>query len=112
MHPINPKCKQLGVCLIQACGGMVSTVRRFPGRSSYPLCHPCLPSTQIQVMSAANQPLARASCGTEGFRNAKKGTGIAAQTAGIAAAAVSVFSAPSAACSTCCVAHPWGEFLN
>uniref|UniRef100_A0A9L0R426 Mitochondrial ribosomal protein S11 n=1 Tax=Equus caballus TaxID=9796 RepID=A0A9L0R426_HORSE len=45
-------------------------------------------NTQIQVMSAANQPLARASCGTEGFRNAKKGTGIAAQTAGIAAAAV------------------------
>ncbi|KAG8516313.1 28S ribosomal protein S11, mitochondrial [Galemys pyrenaicus] len=44
-------------------------------------------STQIQVVSAENQPLARASCGTEGFRNAKKGTGIAAQTAGIAAAA-------------------------
>ncbi|MEJ1270635.1 mitochondrial ribosomal protein S11 [Cricetulus griseus] len=44
-------------------------------------------STQIQVVSAANVPLARASCGTEGFRNAKKGTGIAAQTAGIAAAA-------------------------
>ncbi|XP_058398391.1 small ribosomal subunit protein uS11m isoform X2 [Diceros bicornis minor] len=44
-------------------------------------------NTQIQVVSAANQPLARASCGTEGFRNAKKGTGIAAQTAGIAAAA-------------------------
>ncbi|XP_012499236.1 PREDICTED: 28S ribosomal protein S11, mitochondrial [Propithecus coquereli] len=43
-------------------------------------------NTQIQVVSAANQPLARASCGTEGFRNAKKGTGIAAQTAGIAAA--------------------------
>ncbi|XP_016007136.1 28S ribosomal protein S11, mitochondrial [Rousettus aegyptiacus] len=44
-------------------------------------------NTQIQVVSAMNQPLARASCGTEGFRNAKKGTGIAAQTAGIAAAA-------------------------
>ncbi|XP_069321842.1 small ribosomal subunit protein uS11m isoform X2 [Eulemur rufifrons] len=44
-------------------------------------------STHIQVVSAANQPLARTSCGTEGFRNAKKGTGIAAQTAGIAAAA-------------------------
>ncbi|XP_025292852.1 28S ribosomal protein S11, mitochondrial [Canis lupus dingo] len=43
-------------------------------------------NTQIQVVSAANQPLARTSCGTEGFRNAKKGTGIAAQTAGIAAA--------------------------
>ncbi|XP_006771811.1 PREDICTED: 28S ribosomal protein S11, mitochondrial [Myotis davidii] len=44
-------------------------------------------NTQIQVVSAANQPLARTSCGTEGFKNAKKGTGIAAQTAGIAAAA-------------------------
>lgn len=44
-------------------------------------------NTQIQVVSATHQPLARASCGTEGFRNAKKGTGIAAQTAGIAAAA-------------------------
>ncbi|EAX02001.1 mitochondrial ribosomal protein S11 [Homo sapiens] len=44
-------------------------------------------STQIQVVSASNEPLAFASCGTEGFRNAKKGTGIAAQTAGIAAAA-------------------------
>ncbi|XP_061250344.1 small ribosomal subunit protein uS11m isoform X2 [Bos javanicus] len=44
-------------------------------------------NTQIHVVSAAHQPLARASCGTEGFRNAKKGTGIAAQTAGIAAAA-------------------------
>lgn len=53
---------------------------------------PSFPSTQIQVVSAAHQPLARASCGTEGFQNAKKGTGIAAQTAGIAAAAVSVCS--------------------
>ncbi|XP_057576060.1 28S ribosomal protein S11, mitochondrial isoform X2 [Hippopotamus amphibius kiboko] len=44
-------------------------------------------NTQIQVVSAAHQPLAHASCGTEGFRNAKKGTGIAAQTAAIAAAA-------------------------
>lgn len=44
-------------------------------------------NTQIQVVSVTNVPLARASCGTEGFRNAKKGTGIAAQTAGIAAAA-------------------------
>ncbi|XP_048225437.1 28S ribosomal protein S11, mitochondrial [Perognathus longimembris pacificus] len=44
-------------------------------------------NTQIQVVSAAHVPLARTSCGTEGFRNAKKGTGIAAQTAGIAAAA-------------------------
>ncbi|XP_011841679.1 PREDICTED: 28S ribosomal protein S11, mitochondrial isoform X1 [Mandrillus leucophaeus] len=44
-------------------------------------------NTQIQVVSASNEPLARASCGTEGFRNSKKGTGIAAQTTGIAAAA-------------------------
>ncbi|XP_052016357.1 28S ribosomal protein S11, mitochondrial [Apodemus sylvaticus] len=44
-------------------------------------------NTQIQVVSATNTSLARTSCGTEGFRNAKKGTGIAAQTAGIAAAA-------------------------
>ncbi|XP_006867184.1 PREDICTED: 28S ribosomal protein S11, mitochondrial [Chrysochloris asiatica] len=44
-------------------------------------------NTQIQVVSATHQPLARASCGTEGFRNAKKGTGVAAQTTGIAAAA-------------------------
>ncbi|XP_060035372.1 small ribosomal subunit protein uS11m [Erinaceus europaeus] len=43
-------------------------------------------NTQIHVVSPGNQPLAYASCGTEGFRNAKKGTGIAAQTAGIAAA--------------------------
>ncbi|XP_003413943.2 small ribosomal subunit protein uS11m [Loxodonta africana] len=43
-------------------------------------------NTQIQVISATNQPLAHASCGTEGFRNSKKGTGIAGQTTGIAAA--------------------------
>ncbi|XP_003921694.2 small ribosomal subunit protein uS11m isoform X1 [Saimiri boliviensis] len=47
-------------------------------------------NTQIQVVSASNQPLAHASCGTEGFRNARKGTGIAAQTAGIAAAAKAI----------------------
>ncbi|XP_072473954.1 small ribosomal subunit protein uS11m isoform X2 [Notamacropus eugenii] len=44
-------------------------------------------STHIQVVSSRNEPLARTSCGTEGFKNAKKATGIAAQTAGIAAAA-------------------------
>lgn len=44
-------------------------------------------NTHIQVVSAANTSLVRTSCGTEGFRNAKKGTGIAAQTAGLAAAA-------------------------
>ncbi|XP_004623340.1 28S ribosomal protein S11, mitochondrial [Octodon degus] len=44
-------------------------------------------NTHIQVVSSTSVSLARTSCGTEGFRNAKKGTGIAAQTAGIAAAA-------------------------
>ena len=61
-----------------------------PEQTSYSVHLPSVPSTQIHVVSAAHQPLARASCGTEGFRNAKKGTGIAAQTAGIAAAAVGV----------------------
>uniref|UniRef100_A0A8C4Y554 Mitochondrial ribosomal protein S11 n=1 Tax=Gopherus evgoodei TaxID=1825980 RepID=A0A8C4Y554_9SAUR len=45
-------------------------------------------NTHIQVISPENLPFARTSCGTEGFRNAKKATAIAAQTAGIAAAAV------------------------
>ncbi|KAM9069588.1 28S ribosomal protein S11, mitochondrial [Sarcophilus harrisii] len=44
-------------------------------------------NTHIQVVSSRNEPLAQTSCGTEGFRNAKKATGIAAQTAGIVAAA-------------------------
>uniref|UniRef100_A0A8C9LBY8 Small ribosomal subunit protein uS11m n=1 Tax=Pavo cristatus TaxID=9049 RepID=A0A8C9LBY8_PAVCR len=44
-------------------------------------------NTHIQVVSFDNRPFARTSCGTEGFQNAKKGTAIAAQTAGIAAAA-------------------------
>ncbi|XP_056662242.1 28S ribosomal protein S11, mitochondrial-like [Monodelphis domestica] len=43
-------------------------------------------NTHIQVVSSRNEPFARTSCGTEGFKNAKKATGIAAQTAGIAAA--------------------------
>lgn len=47
-------------------------------------------STHIQVVSFDNRPFARTSCGTEGFQNAKKGTAIAAQTAGIAAATVSL----------------------
>ncbi|XP_069078825.1 small ribosomal subunit protein uS11m isoform X2 [Pleurodeles waltl] len=42
--------------------------------------------THIQVTSPGNEPLARTSCGTEGFKNAKKSTAIAAQTAGISAA--------------------------
>ncbi|PKK27699.1 mitochondrial ribosomal protein S11 [Columba livia] len=44
-------------------------------------------NTHIQVVSFDNRPLARTSCGTEGFQNAKKGTAIAAQTAAMAAAA-------------------------
>lgn len=84
-----------------------------PERSLYLLCFPCFPSTQIQVVSAMNQPLARASCGTEGFRNAKKGTGIAAQTAGIAAAAVSVFFlAPCVVCSPLCMADHCDEKIS
>ena len=63
-----------------------------PEEPLYSVHLPSFPSTQIQVVSAAHQPLARTSCGTEGFQNAKKGTGIAAQTAGIAAAVVSVCS--------------------
>lgn len=47
-------------------------------------------STHIQVVGFDNRPFARTSCGTEGFQNAKKGTAIAAQTAGIAAATVSL----------------------
>nr|XP_035106851.1 28S ribosomal protein S11, mitochondrial-like [Callithrix jacchus] len=47
-------------------------------------------NTQIQVVSASNQPLGHASCGTEGFWNARKGTSITAQTAGIAAAAKAI----------------------
>ncbi|KAJ1179917.1 hypothetical protein NDU88_005148 [Pleurodeles waltl] len=43
-------------------------------------------NTHIQVTSPGNEPLARTSCGTEGFKNAKKSTAIAAQTAGISAA--------------------------
>ncbi|KFW73924.1 hypothetical protein N336_08048, partial [Phalacrocorax carbo] len=43
-------------------------------------------ATHVQVVSFDNRPLARTSCGTEGFQNAKKGTAIAAQTAAMAAA--------------------------
>uniref|UniRef100_A0A8B9UYA3 Uncharacterized protein n=1 Tax=Anas zonorhyncha TaxID=75864 RepID=A0A8B9UYA3_9AVES len=49
-------------------------------------------STHIQVVGFDNRPFARTSCGTEGFQNAKKGTAIAAQTAGIAAATVSLLT--------------------
>ncbi|GAA6100721.1 28S ribosomal protein S11, mitochondrial [Tachysurus ichikawai] len=44
-------------------------------------------NTHIQVTDNEGQSMARTSCGTEGFRNIKKSTPIAAQTTGIAAAA-------------------------
>nr|XP_025035345.1 28S ribosomal protein S11, mitochondrial isoform X1 [Pelodiscus sinensis]XP_025035346.1 28S ribosomal protein S11, mitochondrial isoform X2 [Pelodiscus sinensis] len=43
-------------------------------------------NTHVQVLSPQNMSFAHTSCGTEGFRNAKKASAIAAQTAGIAAA--------------------------
>ncbi|MED6249511.1 hypothetical protein ATANTOWER_015400 [Ataeniobius toweri] len=46
-------------------------------------------NTHIQLTDSAGQSLVRTSCGTEGFKNIKKSTPIAAQTAGISAAAVS-----------------------
>ena len=45
-------------------------------------------STHIQVTDSEGQYMVRTSCGTEGFKNARKSTPIAAQTAGISAAAV------------------------
>ncbi|XP_018423949.1 PREDICTED: 28S ribosomal protein S11, mitochondrial [Nanorana parkeri] len=47
-------------------------------------------NTHIQVTSFDNKPLVRASCGTEGYKNAKKSSTVAAQTTGIAAATKSV----------------------
>ncbi|KPP80045.1 28S ribosomal protein S11, mitochondrial-like [Scleropages formosus] len=44
-------------------------------------------NTHIQVTDHSGNPLVRTSCGTEGFKNAKKSTPIAAQTAAISAAA-------------------------
>lgn len=44
-------------------------------------------NTHIQVTNSEGQYMVRTSCGTEGFKNAKKSTPIAAQTAGISAAA-------------------------
>ncbi|KAJ8412948.1 hypothetical protein AAFF_G00105300 [Aldrovandia affinis] len=44
-------------------------------------------NTHIHVTDSAGQYMARTSCGTEGFKNVKKSTPIAAQTAGISAAA-------------------------
>nr|XP_060611155.1 small ribosomal subunit protein uS11m isoform X3 [Anolis sagrei ordinatus] len=47
-------------------------------------------NTHIQVLSPENVPLALSTCGTEGFKNAKKATAIAAQTTGIAAATAAI----------------------
>ncbi|KAK6475033.1 28S ribosomal protein S11 [Huso huso] len=44
-------------------------------------------NTHIQVTDHLGQYMVRTSCGTEGFKNVKKGTPVAAQTAGISAAA-------------------------
>uniref|UniRef100_A0A8D0EAJ5 Small ribosomal subunit protein uS11m n=1 Tax=Salvator merianae TaxID=96440 RepID=A0A8D0EAJ5_SALMN len=43
-------------------------------------------NTHIQILTHDSVPLVLATCGTEGFKNARKGTSIAAQTAGISAA--------------------------
>lgn len=44
-------------------------------------------NTHIQLTDSAGASLVRTSCGTEGFKNIKKSTPVAAQTAAIAAAA-------------------------
>ncbi|XP_077119568.1 small ribosomal subunit protein uS11m isoform X3 [Ranitomeya variabilis] len=46
--------------------------------------------THIQVMQPDNKYITRTSCGTEGFRNAKKSSSVAAQTAGLSAATKAV----------------------
>ncbi|XP_042339995.1 28S ribosomal protein S11, mitochondrial [Plectropomus leopardus] len=43
-------------------------------------------NTHIQLTESTGQSLVRTSCGTEGFRNIKRSTPVAAQTAGISAA--------------------------
>ncbi|CAH2274278.1 28S ribosomal S11, mitochondrial [Pelobates cultripes] len=75
----------------------------FPGQSSalrwggktfeeLPIVHvkATYNNTHVQVTSFDNQSLVRTSCGTEGFRNAKKSSTVAAQTAGISAAAKAI----------------------
>ncbi|XP_077419743.1 small ribosomal subunit protein uS11m [Vanacampus margaritifer] len=44
-------------------------------------------NTHIQLTDCEGKPLVRTSCGTEGFKNIKKSTPVAAQTAAISAAA-------------------------
>ncbi|XP_058150642.1 small ribosomal subunit protein uS11m isoform X2 [Dasypus novemcinctus] len=94
--------RKAGSCLLRSwvCPRTISIYPPLPGEEGslrwagkkfeeIPIAHikATYNNTHIQVVSATNQPLSHASCGTEGFRNAKKGTGVAAQTAGIAAAA-------------------------
>ncbi|XP_041844310.1 28S ribosomal protein S11, mitochondrial [Melanotaenia boesemani] len=43
-------------------------------------------NTHIQVTDSTGQSIVRTSCGTEGFKNIKKSTPVASQTAGISAA--------------------------
>uniref|UniRef100_U3IZM3 Small ribosomal subunit protein uS11m n=1 Tax=Anas platyrhynchos platyrhynchos TaxID=8840 RepID=U3IZM3_ANAPP len=70
--------------------GNLSNSMRWDGKTyeEIPIAHvkATYNNTHIQVVGFDNRPFARTSCGTEGFQNAKKGTAIAAQTAGIAAA--------------------------
>ncbi|KAG8440671.1 hypothetical protein GDO86_006425 [Hymenochirus boettgeri] len=47
-------------------------------------------NTHIQVTSFDHLSLVRTSCGTEGFKNSKKSSAVAAQTAGISAAAKAI----------------------
>ncbi|KAM4036296.1 small ribosomal subunit protein uS11m [Anomaloglossus baeobatrachus] len=47
-------------------------------------------NTHIQVTRPDNKYITRTSCGTEGFRNAKKSSSVAAQTAGLSAATKAV----------------------
>ncbi|XP_002740184.2 small ribosomal subunit protein uS11m-like [Saccoglossus kowalevskii] len=47
-------------------------------------------NTHFHVTDCSYKSLVRTSCGTEGFKNARKATGVAAQTAGIAAAAKAI----------------------
>ncbi|XP_062380491.1 28S ribosomal protein S11, mitochondrial [Sardina pilchardus] len=54
-----------------------------------PICHikATYNNTHIHVTDYSGEYMARTSCGAEGFKNSKKSTAIAAQTAGISAAA-------------------------
>ncbi|XP_038602996.1 28S ribosomal protein S11, mitochondrial-like isoform X2 [Tachyglossus aculeatus] len=58
-------------------------------------------NTHIRVVSSKNQPLARTSCETEGFKNARKATGFATKTVGIAATVDPAWSLPGPPQPTC-----------